>query len=63
MALYCIITCGRYYYKVRCDSYFITKCNKSLSQNVSPFLLQNATGITKCCDFTAKCDRAKCDVY
>ena len=25
------------------DSYFITKCNRSLSQNVSAFLLQNAT--------------------
>ena len=25
------------------DSYFITKCNKSLLQNVSHFLLQNAT--------------------
>ena len=25
------------------DSYFITKCDKNLSQNVSGFLLQNAT--------------------
>ena len=31
-------------------SYFITKCDKSLLQNVSSFLLQNATDsfITKC---------------
>ena len=27
----------------KCDSYFITKCNRSLLQNVSGFLLQNAT--------------------
>ena len=37
------------------ESYFITKCNKSLLQNASDFLVQNATvllqnvtGITKC---------------
>ena len=37
------------------DSYFLTKCDKSLLQNVSDFLwenatvlLQNATGITNC---------------
>ena len=39
----------------KCDSYFITKCDRSLSQNVSGFLLQiatvlsqNATNITNC---------------
>ena len=31
-----------------CDSHFITKCDKSLSQNVSGFLLQNATFIANC---------------
>ena len=30
------------------NSYFIIKCDKSLLQNVSGFLLQNATVITKC---------------
>ena len=28
---------------ITCKSYFITKCDKSLSQNASGFLLQNAT--------------------
>ena len=32
----------------KCDSYFITKRNRSLLQNASGFLLQNATVITKC---------------
>ena len=27
----------------KCDSYFIARCDKSLLQNVSDFLLQNAT--------------------
>ena len=27
----------------KCDSYFITKCERSLLQNVSGFLLQNGT--------------------
>ena len=27
----------------KCDSYFITKCGKTLSQNASGFSLQNAT--------------------
>ena len=47
----------------KCDSYFITKCGKSLSQNASGFLLQNATvllqnaiAITNCDDFTTICD-------
>ena len=47
----------------KCGSYFITKCDRSLLQNASDFLiqnatvlLQNATVITKCDDFIAKCD-------
>ena len=33
----------------KCNSYFITKCDRSLLQNVTGFLLQNATVlITKC---------------
>ena len=46
-----------------CDSYFITKCNRSLLQNASGFLLQNATVllqnvtvITNCDDFITWCD-------
>ena len=41
------------YYKMRqitiikCDSYFITKCGRSLLKNETGFLLQNATVITK----------------
>ena len=31
----------------KCDSYFITKCDRSLLQNVT-VLLQNATFITNC---------------
>ena len=33
----------RFYYKM--DSFFITKCDKSLLQNASDFLLQNATKV------------------
>ena len=47
----------------KCDSYFITKCVRSLLQNASVFLLQNttvllqnATVITKCDDFITKCN-------
>ena len=47
----------------KCDSYFITKYDKSLLQNASGFLLQNATVllqnvtvITKYNDFITKCD-------
>ena len=47
----------------KCDSYFIKKGDRSLLQNVSGFLLQNATVllqnvkvITNCNDFTTKCD-------
>ena len=32
----------------KCDSYFITKCDRSFLKNASGFLLQNATVITKC---------------
>ena len=34
----------------------ITKRDRSLLQNASGFLLQNATVITKCDDFITKCD-------
>ena len=46
-----------------CESCFITKCDRSLFQNASGFLLQNATVllqyatvITDCGDFITKCD-------
>ena len=35
----------------KCDSYFITKCDKTLSQNASGLFLQNSTVITNCDDF------------
>lgn len=38
------------------DSYFIAKCDKNILQNVSGFLLQNATVIKKCDDFIVKCE-------
>ena len=48
------------------DSYFFTKYDKSLLQNPSNFLLQNATVslqnvavITKCDDFITKCESHK----
>ena len=47
----------------KCNSYFISKCDRSLLQNASSFLLQNAkfllqnaTVITNCDDFITKCD-------
>ena len=47
----------------KCDSYFVTKCDISLLQNVSGFLtqnaivlLQNAIVITSCDDFITNCD-------
>ena len=47
----------------KCDSYFITKRNRSLLQNTSGFLSKNATVllqnvivITKCSNFITKCD-------
>ena len=54
----------------KCDSYFIIKCNKSVLQNVSGLLLQNAivllqntTVVTNCDDFMTKCNsyyKARC---
>ena len=41
----------------KCDSYFITKYDKSLLQNASVFLLQNVTVISKCDDFITNCDK------
>ena len=32
----------------KCDSYFVTKWDRSLLQNASGFLLQNAALIAKC---------------
>ena len=32
----------------KCPHYFITKCGRTFLQNVSDFLLQNATVITNC---------------
>ena len=47
----------------KCVSYLITKCDRSLLQNASGFLLQNATVllqngtvITNCDEFITKCD-------
>ena len=47
----------------KCNSYFVTKCERSLLQNASGFLLQNstvllqnATFITKRNNFITKCD-------
>ena len=39
----------------KCDSYFITKCGKSSLQNVSGFLLQNATVLLQNATVTPKC--------
>ena len=41
---------------IKCDSYYITQCDKSLLQNPSAFLLQNATVLTKRDNFITKCD-------
>ena len=40
----------------KCDSYFITKYDRSLLQNTLGFLLQNATVITNCDDLITNCD-------
>ena len=40
----------------KCNSYFITKCYRSLLENESGFLLQNATIIINCDNFITKCD-------
>ena len=47
-----------FYYECsnKCESDFITKCDKSLLKNVSAFFLQDAIVITKCHDFVTKCD-------
>ena len=39
-----------------CDSYFIAKCNRSLLQNASGFLLQNATVLLQNATVITKCD-------
>ena len=56
------IFCSLWYF-TKCDSYFITKWDKRLTQNASGCLLQNATVllqiatvITKAVDFITKCD-------
>ena len=47
----------------KCDNYFIIKCEKSLLQNTSDFLVQNATAllqnatvVTSWDDFITKCN-------
>ena len=50
------------YYKVRkvllqsVTASFVTKCDGLLLQSATAFLLQSATGITKCDNFITKCD-------
>ena len=39
-----------------CDSYFIKKCDKSLLQNGSAFLVQNATVLLQNVIVITKCD-------
>ena len=39
-----------------CFLYFIAKCDRSLLQNTSGFLLQNGTVTLNCDDFVTKCD-------
>ena len=47
----------------KCDSYFSTKCDRSLLQNAPVFLLQNATVLLQ--NGTVITDNfiTKCDVY
>ena len=40
----------------KCDSYFITKCGRSLLLNASGFLLQNATVLLQNETFIINCD-------
>ena len=49
----------------KCDSYFITKCNRSLLQNPSDFLLQNATFLLQNVTVIKNCDDfiTKCGIY
>ena len=46
-----------------CDSCFIKKCDKSLLQNRSAFLLQNVTVIIKCDVYAKYSDRYLDDQY
>ena len=40
------------YIITKCDSYFDAKCDRSLLQNGSGFLLQNVTALIKKCEFS-----------
>ena len=40
----------------KCDSYFITKCERSLLQNPSGFLLQSATVLLQNATVVTKCE-------
>ena len=40
----------------KCDSYFITKCDRSFLLQNATVLLQNVIIIRKCDDFITKCD-------
>ena len=40
----------------KCGSYFITKCDRSLLQNASDFLIQNATVLLQNATVITKCD-------
>ena len=40
----------------KCDSYFVTKCGRSLLQNATGFLLQNATVLLQNATVIANCD-------
>ena len=40
---------------LKCNRCFITKCDRSLLQNVPGFLLQDSTVIRNCEDFVTKC--------
>ena len=44
----------------KCDSYFNTKCDRSLLQNTSGFLLQNATVLLQNAMFITNCDSKTC---
>ena len=49
----------------KCDNYFITKCDRIFQQNVSGFLLQNATVILQNAAIITNCDNfiTKCSSY
>ena len=40
----------------KCDSYFVTKCDRSLLQNAQGFLLQSATVLIQNATVITKCD-------